>query len=60
MQAEAGKRYRESQPAVISDFSPQHPGGVVRAGPHNGILALRLTQNMVAQLLIQVDVGLCA
>jgi len=33
---------------------------VLRAGPHNCVLALGLPQHMVAQLLVEVDVSLCA
>ena len=46
-------------PAIISDLSPQHPGRVIRARPHHSVLALGLPHHMVAQLLVQVDVGLC-
>ena len=51
---------RAGRPAVISDFSPQHPGRVVRAGPHHSVPALGLPHHMVAQLLVQVDVRLSA
>ena len=53
-------RLDECRPAVVSDFSALLPGGLVRAGQHNSVLALGLPHQVIAQLLVQVDVCLCA
>lgn len=47
-------------PAIISHFSALLPSGVFRACQDDSVLLLRLPHHMVAELLVEVDVSLCA